>query len=401
MWRVVFLLVVTMLVLQNLQAQPGCVLQPPAITIHFGTGQNLNDINTAQASDYERVGSSCPTDGYYTYTDYTSDCFRGDWFTLAEDHTPGDAAGNFMLVNASPYSGVFFSTPLNGLKAGTTYEFAVWMMNVCRISDKCPFPLLPQISIRLLTPAGKVVAQFNTGALPRREEPHWTRYRAMFTTPAVETPLVVLMQDNAPGGCGNDFALDDITVRECVKTQPPATVIAKPAAPATKPPAATKPVVKKETPPLAKKTTAVGRIEKTGAQPTPAVPTIKQKPAFAAPPPLLAARSNPLIKEFQIEAGEIKVDLYDNGEIDGDTVSVYHNNQLLVSPARLSQTPITFRIAVDAQHPYHELVMVAHNLGSIPPNTSLMIVTAGAKRYQVFISSTEQKNAKVVFALKE
>jgi hypothetical protein len=45
--------------------------------------------------------------------------------------------------------------------------------------------------------------------------------------------------------------------------------------------------------------------------------------------------------------------------------------------------------------------MVAENLGSIPPNTSLMIVTTATKRYQVFISSTEQKNGKVVFDLKE
>jgi type IV secretory pathway VirB9-like protein len=45
--------------------------------------------------------------------------------------------------------------------------------------------------------------------------------------------------------------------------------------------------------------------------------------------------------------------------------------------------------------------MVADNLGSIPPNTSLMIVTAKDKRYEVFISSTEQKNARVNIDLKE
>jgi len=56
---------------------------------------------------------------------------------------------------------------------------------------------------------------------------------------------------------------------------------------------------------------------------------------------------------------------------------------------------------VNRDQPHHELVMVADNLGSIPPNTSLMIVTAGAKRYEVFISSTKQKNAKVVLDLKE
>jgi len=105
------------------------------------------------------VASSCPTDGHYTYTSFTSDCFRGDWFTLQEDHTPGDVAGNMMLVNASPSSGTFLTTTIKGLKSGTTYEFAVWMMNVCKITDKCPFPLLPNITIRLQTPAGKILAQ--------------------------------------------------------------------------------------------------------------------------------------------------------------------------------------------------------------------------------------------------
>jgi hypothetical protein len=69
--------------------------------------------------------------------------------------------------------------------------------------------------------------------------------------------------------------------------------------------------------------------------------------------------------------------------------------------ARLSQKPLSMHINVDAGQPHHELVMVAENLGSIPPNTSVMIVTAGALRYEVFISSDKQKNAKVIFDLKK
>ena len=52
---------------------------------------------------------------------------------------------------------------------------------------------------------------------------------------------------------------------------------------------------------------------------------------------------------------------------------------------------------MDETQPEHELVMVAENLGRIPPNTSLMVVTAGDKRYEVRITSTEQKNAVVRF----
>jgi hypothetical protein len=161
--------------------------------------------------------------------------------------------------------------------------------------------------------------------------------------------------------------------------------------------------VKKQMPAPLKKQTPISQIVK---PPTdlrvPTTPVLTHKPpVFPAPPPVLTRRANPLVKQIETEAGEIRLDLYDNGEIDGDTVSIYHNNTLLVAHAKLSQKPISFHIAVDAAHPHHEFIMVADNLGSIPPNTSMMIITTGTKRYEVFISSTEQKNAKVVLDLKE
>ena len=116
---------------------------------------------------------------------------------------------------------------------------------------------------------------------------------------------------------------------------------------------------------------------------------------------MLRTRDNQLVKEIETLPGGIKIDLYDNGEIDGDTVSIYHNGVLIVSEAALSQKPISFTIQVDAMQPHHELIMVANNLGSIPPNTSLMMVSAKDQRHQVFISSSQQKNAKVIINLKE
>ena len=387
---------------QSKAQSANCTFKKPFITIHFGTGK-VNDLNTAMPSNYRRVESSCPSDGHYTYTSHTEDCFRGDWFTLSEDHTPGDNAGNMMLVNASPSSGTFLTTTINGLKSGTTYEFAVWLMNVCKISDKCPFPLLPRITVWLQTPAGKIVARFTTGELVRHQAPQWAQYQAFFTTPPSTTSLLLTMIDDAPGGCGNDFAMDDITFRECVKPTPVATTTAKAPAVVKQRLAATKPILKKGPPPPVKRQPQTKPIVRLPTDtPAPVTPILEQKPpVFPAPPPILTTRANPLIKQIETEAGEIRLDLYDNGEIDGDTVSIYHNNVLLVAHARLSQQPISFRIAVDAAHPHHELIMVADNLGSIPPNTSLMIVTAGTNRYKVFISSTEQKNAKVVLDLKQ
>jgi hypothetical protein len=211
------------------------------------------------------------------------------------------------------------------------------------------------------------------------------------------------MTDNNPGGCGNDFAVDDITFRECIKEQP--VVTTKPKAPevAKQQPTITKTAPKKEPAAPTKKTVQANpKANPKSPTPVPATPILKQRiPEFPTPPPVLMNRANTLAKQIETEAGSIRLDLYDNGEIDGDTVSIYHNNTLLVARARLSQKPITLTITIDAANPHHEFVMVAENLGTIPPNTSLMIVTTGAQHYQVLISSNEQKNAKVVFDLKE
>ncbi len=112
-------------------------------------------------------------------------------------------------------------------------------------------------------------------------------------------------------------------------------------------------------------------------------------------PTIMLRRTNELIKTFYTEAKTIKIELYDNGEIDGDTISVYHNNVLIVSKQRLTDKPITINIKIDENDPHHEFVMVADNLGSIPPNTALMILTAGDQRFETHVTSNEKKNAVV------
>jgi hypothetical protein len=396
-----------------LQAQSlDCALRPPVITINFGQGR-VADINEEAPSRYSLDWSSCPNDGYYTFASATSDCFRGDWFTLYEDHTPGDADGNMMLVNASPEGGVFLNRALGGLKGGATYEFKAWMMNVCRIRGGCP-PLPPNILVQLTTTSGQPIAQFQTGELTQTAEPRWSPYTQYFTMPAGTSMLVLTMNNNTTGGCGNDFALDDITFRECVTPEVPVSTLAmqvsqaitqqialkKDPAPATPPKVV--PAEQPEEEPSVKPASRTSQLEQGKKEATPEVPRPVPKPATSIPvPSILLTRDNPLIKQIETASGEIKIDLYDNGVVDGDTVSVYHNNELLVSSAPLTQRPISFRIQVSSAQPLHELIMVAHNLGSIPPNTSLMIVTAGDKRYEAFISSSEQKNAKVLISLKE
>lgn len=381
-----------------------CIFKkPPQISIHFGSGA-IADPNIEYLSNYDRVRSSCPTDGHYSFASFTSECFRGDWFNLDEDHTPADASGNMLIVNSSYNTGTFFKTTVTGLKGGMIYQFGMWLMNVCRITDKCPFPLLPNLHIRLQTSTGKIVAQFVTGEIARVPAPKWAQHTAVFTMPSSETSLTLVMVNNQPGGCGNDFAVDDITFTECTKPPPVVKAAAKPPVVRKQPTAATKQVAKKpttatvKTPPQRNVKVVTPQRDSQSISP----PVVSLKPrSFPPPPAALRTRTNDVVKRIETEAGQITVNLYDNGEIDGDTISIYHNNVRIMSHARLSAKPVSISIAIDPANPHHEVVMVAENLGSIPPNTSLMIITAGNKRYEVFISSTEQRNAKVVFDLKE
>ena len=112
---------------------------------------------------------------------------------------------------------------------------------------------------------------------------------------------------------------------------------------------------------------------------------------------LLRSRENNLVQTLLINSENVLVKLYDNGEIDDDTISVYLDKKLILSKKRLTTSAITIDLKMDESNPNHELIMVADNLGRIPPNTSLMIVTAGDQRYEVRITSTEQKNAMVRF----
>lgn len=178
------------------------------------------------------------------------------------------------------------------------------------------------------------------------------------------------------------------------RSTPQATLKPKPPvvqAPKVKPGAEKNLVTKKDEPKVKAQDVPIAQAPKEKVE-TP--PTVQKK--LPPPPDAIRKRNNELVKTFYTSANEIKIELYDNGEIDGDTITVYHNNRMILSRKRLSNKPLTFTIEVDENDPHHEFVMVAENLGTIPPNTALMIITAGNKRYETFLTSTEQKNAVVV-----
>ena len=179
-------------------------LGDPVVNITFGSGAGTN---YAPTNAYRYTNSTCPDDGYYTITNATSGCFGNHWHTITSDHTGN---GGFMLVNASFEPGDFFLTTVTNLCPNTTYQFAAWLMNVLNFSG-----IEPNITFTIETTDSTILGQYSTGDIPTSSTPTWKQYGLYFTTPSNNPQIVLRITNNAPGGNGNDIALDDITFRPC------------------------------------------------------------------------------------------------------------------------------------------------------------------------------------------
>ncbi len=185
-----------------------------------------------------------------------------------------------------------------------------------------------------------------------------------------------------------------IPVKTLPKPQPPKTNLEKtvPAKPVPKKPAPTiavKPAVPKQVPvkpDTIKKVTAPAKL-----------------PMMQADREIIKgmnARKRTEQNRLQVNVKKINLKVYDNGIVDDDTVSIFYNGKLLLSHQRLSETAIEFNLELDENVILHEIILYAENLGGIPPNTALIVVTAGDKRYELRSKASLVENAVLVFEYK-
>jgi gliding motility-associated-like protein len=154
------------------------------------------------------IADACPNDGYYSIVHSTSGCFGGTWLNVASDHT-GNPNGYFMLINASYQPSVFYVQTISGLCAGTTYQFAAWILNMAAVTGQ----ILPNITFTIQNTSGTVLQSYTTGNITALTTVTWVQYGFYFNTPPGVDTVVLQMTNNASGGDGNDLALDDITFR--------------------------------------------------------------------------------------------------------------------------------------------------------------------------------------------
>jgi hypothetical protein len=127
----------------------------------------------------------------------------------------------------------------------------------------------------------------------------------------------------------------------------------------------------------------------------------KLEPAAVTTPAAdFVKRETDIIQTVAFKSDSIVISLYDNGEIDGDTVSVLLNGNVIIAKQGLTAKAITTTVYTGGLSDSLQLVMYAENLGRIPPNSGLLVVQDGIDRYRIRFSGDLQKNSAIILKRK-
>lgn len=159
-----------------------------------------------------------------------------------------------------------------------------------------------------------------------------------------------------------------------------------------------------------------GIVERKEQRKVPApLPVQKTSTVVNAPPPIIktpeiipvqtieekfVSRKKVFTTEIPLSGDSIELRFYDNAEIDGDSISLFLNDKIIFRHIRLTGNAYAIKLAVQELAETNELIMVAENLGTIPPNTSYMVAIVGNERYEARLESTEGSSAMVRFVKK-
>ncbi len=191
------------------------------------------------------LGPNSPQDNYYSIANNTSAdgwtdntgpyvpianphrVFNGFWDIIG-DHTgaaspslgnppvaPGTNGGYMLVVNAAYPTGEAYRDTIKNVCPNTYYEFSAWVRNIC---GKCG---IDSLSKQTYTPGVKPnlaftindVDYYTTGNMPWNQT--WEKRGFIYKTGPSETQFAITIKNNAAGGGGNDWVLDDIKLATC------------------------------------------------------------------------------------------------------------------------------------------------------------------------------------------
>lgn len=172
----------------------------------FGSGTvNVLSVDPRIAPGFAYQPSPPPNDGFYTITNdmrrWTSTFPTWDAFP----DNSSDPNGYMMVVNAAFSPGKFYEQQVDDLCENTLYQFTADVRNILIRGTN---GLMPDVSFSI-----DGVTRFTTGLIGETQA--WNTYGFTFTTAPGQTSVLLALSNNAPGGFGNDLAIDNISFRAC------------------------------------------------------------------------------------------------------------------------------------------------------------------------------------------
>ncbi|HWR32679.1 MAG TPA: hypothetical protein VN451_04110, partial [Chitinophagaceae bacterium] len=116
---------------------------------------------------------------------------------------------------------------------------------------------------------------------------------------------------------------------------------------------------------------------------------------------IIGGRKSEFAQVVHFKSDSLELALYDNGVVDGDTVSVFMNGEVLMAKQGLKASAIKKTIHISPGNEDFTIVLYADNLGLYSPNTGLLVVHDGEDTYNLRFSSDFQKSSGIVFRRKK
>ncbi|MFF5380016.1 gliding motility-associated C-terminal domain-containing protein [Pedobacter suwonensis] len=124
------------------------------------------------------------------------------------DHT-GDSNGLMLLIDGISTPTVFFEQKMDNLCPNTILRLSIWVLNTNSPAANAP---PPKIILKVIDPNGNFLGNTSTGNVTA--DGMWHQYTLDFSNGNNSIVTLQLVNDTSTDS-GNDFALDDITVRAC------------------------------------------------------------------------------------------------------------------------------------------------------------------------------------------
>jgi gliding motility-associated-like protein len=209
-------------VTMNCPTAPLCSgnLGTPVFFEDFGSGSALYGPALPPGVTNYIYQTGNPPNGTYVISSSSNPSGVNLGYVADGDHT-GNTNGYMMVVNSDYPATEVFRKLVTGLCPNTAYVFSSYLSNNNTPSTPtsvCPGYVYANVRVQTEFPTGTIQNSITTGNLPlglSNTALNWKEYGFVFTTLPGQTSVEVVLKNNAPGGCGNDYVVDDISLSPC------------------------------------------------------------------------------------------------------------------------------------------------------------------------------------------